>query len=43
MDARFVYLTGSQKVDFDSRGVLEPLFEQGGERVYRISSADGGR
>jgi hypothetical protein len=34
--AEFVYLTGSQKVDFDARGVLEPLFERDGERVYRI-------
>jgi len=34
--ADFVYLTGSQKVDFDPRGVLEPLFERDGERVFRI-------
>lgn len=42
MDARFVYLTGPQKVDFDPRGVLEPLFERGSERVYRIVPLDAG-
>jgi hypothetical protein len=36
LGARFVYLTGSQKVDFDTTGVLEPLFEQENERVFRI-------
>jgi hypothetical protein len=41
MDARFVYLTGPQKVDFDPRGALEPLFERGSERVYRILPFDG--
>lgn len=32
----FVYLTGRQRVDFEPRGVLQPLFERDGERVYRI-------
>jgi hypothetical protein len=43
MDARFVYLTGSQKVDFDPRGPLGLMFEREGERVYRILPDDGGR
>jgi hypothetical protein len=40
VDARFVYLTGPQKVDFDPRGVLEPLFERENERLYRILPVD---
>jgi len=42
MDARFVYLTGAQKLDFDPRGVLELLYEREGERVYRIGSGTEG-
>ena len=34
--ARFAYLTGTQRVDFPTAGVLETLFERNGERVYRI-------
>jgi hypothetical protein len=36
LNARFVFLSGSQRVDFDTRGVLDPVFEEGSERVYRI-------
>jgi hypothetical protein len=36
LNARFVYMTGAQKVDFDARYVLDPIFEERGERVYRI-------
>ncbi len=36
LGARFVYLTGRQKVDFGTEGVLEPLFQKDGERVFRI-------
>jgi hypothetical protein len=39
--AKFVYLTGSQKMDFDPSGVLEPLFDRDGERVYRILPLEG--
>lgn len=39
--AEFAYLTGAQKVDFDPSGVLEPVFERDGERVYRILSPEG--
>jgi uncharacterized membrane protein len=37
LGARYVYMTGQQKVDFDPQGVLEPAFSQSGERVYRIA------
>jgi hypothetical protein len=39
--ARFLYLEGSQKVDFDPTGVLAPLFERDGDRVYRILPLEG--
>jgi hypothetical protein len=39
--AKFVYLTGSQKLDFDPSGVLEPLFDRDGERVFRILPFEG--
>lgn len=40
--ARFVYLTGSQKMDFDPRGALALLFEREGERVFAILPRDVG-
>ncbi|HEX9186319.1 MAG TPA: hypothetical protein VGB87_04560, partial [Vicinamibacteria bacterium] len=40
--ARFVYLTGSQKMDFDPRGALALLFEREGERVFAILPRDPG-
>jgi hypothetical protein len=48
LGARFVYLSGAQRVDFDARGVLEPVFELDGERIQRIldpqdSQATAGR
>jgi len=43
LQGRYLYLTGRQKVDFETASVLEPLFERDGERVYRIAlSARGG-
>ena len=36
LGARYAYLSGQQKVDFDPEGVLEPVFSRDGERVYRI-------
>lgn len=36
LGASFVYLTGSQRVDFDPAGLLEPVFEEATDRVYRI-------
>jgi hypothetical protein len=40
LGAGYAYLTGTQKVDFPTSGVLETVFERDGERVYRI--LDGG-
>jgi hypothetical protein len=37
LGAGYAYLTGAQKVDFPTAGVLEPVFERDGERVYRIA------
>ncbi len=39
LGAGYAYLTGTQKVDFDPRGVLETVFDRDGERVYRIAGA----
>ncbi len=39
LGAGYAYLTGIQKVDFDPSGVLETVFDQDGERVYRIAGA----
>jgi hypothetical protein len=39
LGAGFAYLTGAQKVDFDTSGVLETVFDRDGERVYRIAGA----
>jgi hypothetical protein len=36
MDARFLALYGRDRVRFDTTGVLEPVFEEEGARVYRI-------
>jgi hypothetical protein len=36
LDARFLYLTDRQKIDWDPRGVLIPIHQEGDERVYRI-------
>ncbi|MFN8095866.1 MAG: hypothetical protein U0599_27215 [Vicinamibacteria bacterium] len=36
MDARFLALYGRDRVRFDTAGVLEPVFEEEGARVYRI-------
>jgi hypothetical protein len=36
MDARFLALYGHDRVRFDGAGVLEPVFEEEGARVYRI-------
>ncbi len=37
LDGRYLYLSGRQAVDFDGRGILEPVFARDGERVYRIA------
>jgi hypothetical protein len=37
LQARFAYLTGQQQVDFAPQGVLEPVFQEGGDRVYRLA------
>jgi hypothetical protein len=42
LGARYAYLTGAQKVDFDPGALLEPVFERDGERVYRIDGAAAG-
>jgi hypothetical protein len=39
LGAGYAYLTGAQKVDFPPGGVLEAVYEQDGERVYRIRGA----
>jgi hypothetical protein len=36
LGARFVYLSGAQRVDFDPQGVLLPVFELDDERLHRI-------
>jgi hypothetical protein len=36
LDARYVALYGADRVRFDPRGVLEPLHEEDGARVFRI-------
>ncbi len=41
LGARYAYLSGRQALDFDTKGVLEPVFASGGERVYRIVGAAG--
>jgi hypothetical protein len=38
LHGRYLYLTGRQKVDFETTSVLQPLFERDSERVYRIIS-----
>jgi hypothetical protein len=38
LHGRYLYLTGRQKVDFETGPVLEPIFERDGERVYRITA-----
>ena len=42
LGARYAYLTGSQQVDFAPAGMLELLFEEGGDRVYRIAGEPPG-
>jgi hypothetical protein len=37
LGARFAYLPGRPKTDLVEAGVLEPIFEEGRERVYRIA------
>jgi len=37
LGAGFVALAGAEDVRFDKRGFLEPLYEEGGARVYRIA------
>jgi hypothetical protein len=37
LHARFAYLPGRPKTDLVDAGVLEPVFEEGRERVYRIA------
>jgi hypothetical protein len=41
LGARYVYLTGRQKVDFDMQGTLDTVFDRDGERVYRIVALAG--
>jgi hypothetical protein len=36
LDARFVALYGRDRVRFDPAGILEPVHEEEGARVYRI-------
>ena len=36
LDAKFLALYGNDRVRFDTAGVLEPVFEADGARVYRI-------
>ncbi len=40
MDARFLALYGGDRVRFDTSGVLEPVYEEEGARVYRIVYPD---
>jgi hypothetical protein len=37
LDARFAYLPGRPRTDLVDAGVLDPIFEEGRERVYRIA------
>lgn len=37
LDARFVYLPGRERRELEEGGVLAPVFEEEGERVYRIA------
>jgi hypothetical protein len=39
LDARFAYLPGRPRTELLEAGVLEPVFEEGRERVYRIVSS----
>jgi len=36
LDARYVYVTGRRRQDLVDGGVLQPLFDEAGQRVYRI-------
>ena len=40
MDARFLALYGGDRVRFDTTGVLEPVYEEEGARVFRIVYPD---
>jgi hypothetical protein len=37
LDARYVYVQGRRRSTLEAAGVLVPLFEEGGEHVYRIA------
>jgi hypothetical protein len=39
LDARYVYTSGRRRRRLEAAGVLEPLFAEGGQRVYRIVGA----
>jgi len=36
LNARYVYVTGRRRAELVDAGVLEPLFDEAGQRVYRI-------
>jgi hypothetical protein len=40
LDARFLALYGRDRVRFDTTGVLEPIHEEEGARLYRFSWSD---
>jgi hypothetical protein len=37
LDARYVYLVGRRKRNLENAGVIEPLFQESGQRVYRVN------
>jgi hypothetical protein len=39
LSARYLCLYGSDRVRFDPEGVLEPLYEDGAARAYRMRTA----
>jgi hypothetical protein len=40
LEARYVFLYGTDRVRFDTRGILVPLFEDPAARAYRIERGD---
>jgi hypothetical protein len=40
LDGRYVYLVGRRKRNLEEAGVIVPLFEESGQRVYRINRPD---
>jgi hypothetical protein len=41
LGARYVYLAGRRKELLEDSPILQPVFQEGGQRVYRFRSSDG--